>query len=216
MQAGEAGAELLWLETLQQLASRAAHELKGALNGVSVNLEVVRGRASQPQQPATAVSRFADSAATQLDRVIDMNEALLALARRARDPVDVGNALRHLGALLVPVAEASRLQLAVTVASDGMASAGTTPGAIVRTVLGRVMLAVMDAGGGTMHLATGEKGIVVHVACAHGAIALDPRTAALAAGAGVDITAGGPELTLTFPMAAPAPAPMGTATHETA
>ena len=216
MQAREAGAELLWLETLQQLASRSAHELKGALNGVSVNLEVVRGRAAQPQHAATAVAGFAGAAATQLDRVIEMNEALLALARRAREPVDVAGALRHLGALLVPVAEAARVPLAVTVAGDGMASVGATSGAITRTVLARVMLALMDAGGGTMHLATRDDGIVVQAACTHGTIELDPRTAEVAAGGGVDISTEGPELTLTFPVAAPAPAPMGTATHETA
>lgn len=216
MRAQEAGAELLWLDTLQQLTSRAAHELKGALNGVSVNLEVVRGRAAQPEQPAAAVAGFAASAATQLDRVIDMNEAMLALARRARDPVDVAGALRHIAALLVPVAEAARLPLAVTTASDGMAAAGATPAVIVRTILARVMLALMDAGGGTMHLATREEGIVVRAACTHGTIELDPRAADVAAGAGVDISAGGPELTLTFPVAAPAPARTGTPTHETA
>jgi len=39
--------DVLWLDTLQRICTRAAHELKGALNGVSVNLEVVRSRSER-------------------------------------------------------------------------------------------------------------------------------------------------------------------------
>ncbi|MBA3891230.1 MAG: hypothetical protein H0X64_11945, partial [Gemmatimonadaceae bacterium] len=95
MSADAADAERLWLETLQLVTARVAHELKGALNGVSVNLDVVRGRSEQPGQPASAVAPFAVAAATQLDAVIDMNEALLALGRRPREPVDVAAVVRQ-------------------------------------------------------------------------------------------------------------------------
>ena len=76
----------LWLETLNRLFSRAAHDVKGALNGVSVNLEVVRSRASKPGTPATAVSRYAGAATQQLSQVIEMTEAVLSLGRQAPDP----------------------------------------------------------------------------------------------------------------------------------
>lgn len=216
MQDEGVGSELLWLDTFQQVVTRAAHELKGALNGVAVNLEVVRGRAAQDGQPASAVARFAGSAATQLDLVIEMNEALLALGRRPREPVDVGGALRQLAALLVPVAQAARKDLHVSVAADGMAANVGVSGALVRTVLARAVMAVMDAGGGSVHLGWEDGAVVVQLAATQGTLELDARTAAAAAAAGVDIGAVGSALLLTFPVPTPAPAPTGAPTHETA
>src|SRR5437762_998561 len=55
------GADELWLAVQQEICGRAAHEIKGALNGVSVNLEVVRSRAGQGK-PADAIQRYADAA----------------------------------------------------------------------------------------------------------------------------------------------------------
>ena len=73
--AATADAGVLWLAALQRALDRAAHDVKDALNGVSVNLEVVRSRASRADAAASAVAPFADAAAHQLDR-------LTALARR--------------------------------------------------------------------------------------------------------------------------------------
>ena len=67
------------------------------------------------------MAQFATAAATQLDVVIDMNEGLLALARRARDPADVAAALRQVAALLVPVAAAARTDVTVHFTADGIA-----------------------------------------------------------------------------------------------
>ena len=94
----------LWLETLQQINARASHEVKGALNGVAVNLEVVRSRAAKADAVAGAVSPFASSASDQLELVIEMADALLLLGRAPREPVDLGATLRHLVALLGPSA----------------------------------------------------------------------------------------------------------------
>src|SRR4249920_2259514 len=79
----------LWLETLHRICGRAAHELKGALNGVSVNLEVVRSRSDKPDTPASSVNKYATAASNQLDGVITMTEAVLSLAREAREPVEI-------------------------------------------------------------------------------------------------------------------------------
>src|SRR5205807_9318858 len=81
--------EELWLDTLERVISRAAHEVKGALNGVAVNLEVVRSRIDRgsllsPDDRFTRVSRYADIAVEQLAIVVAMNEAVLWLARPAR------------------------------------------------------------------------------------------------------------------------------------
>lgn len=211
---GDAGdAERLWLETFQLVNAKVAHELKGALNGVSVNLEVVRGRSEQPDQPATAVARFAAAAATQLDAVIDMNEALLSLGRRARDPVDVGAVVRQLAALLVPAGRAAGSALTVVVDADGMPAAVGLPAALVRSIVGRALLGTIDAGGGEVQL-SGEDGAVrLSLAGRDGTPGLDAAIAGAARRAGVVIEQDGTKLTLTFPAAAPSPVPAETTTH---
>lgn len=206
-------AELLWLETLQLVAARTAHELKGALNGVSVNLEVVRGRATHPELPATAVARFATSAATQLDQVIEMNEALLALARRAREPVDVAATLRQLAALLVPGAQAGGTTVSVAAAAEAVAAGSTAPAPLQRALLGQLLLAVIEAGGGTVHLRSADGAVVVETVASREAVVLGDRILAAAADAGIGIATEGLAFTLTFPGAATAPAPRATATH---
>ena len=56
----------LWLATLQRAMGRASHDVKDALNGVVVNLEVIRGRAARPEMPAAAVAPFAEAAGQQV------------------------------------------------------------------------------------------------------------------------------------------------------
>lgn len=208
-----AGLELLWLDTLQQVTARAAHELKGALNGVSVNLEVVRGRAAQAEQPASAVARFAGSAAVQLDAVIEMNEALLALARRPRDPADVAAVLRHLAALLVPAAHAVGLPLEIDSMAEGMPMTTTAPAAAVRTVLGRCLLAAFDAGGGRLAVRTDALGVAVVLEPSSATLDVDQPTRDCAAAHGIRLAFDGRILTLTFPVASPIAPRLGAATH---
>lgn len=92
-------ARVLWLAMVQRLMSRASHDVKDALNGVAVNLEVVRSRAEREGTPASAVAPFAGAAGQQLERLTSLLEALLAVARPERDPVDVGVALRRVATL---------------------------------------------------------------------------------------------------------------------
>jgi hypothetical protein len=104
--------ERLWLRALEDVTKRAAHEVKDALNGVSLNLEVIRSRLASPapgaQNPpdgASATARltpFVAAAAGQLEQVMTRTEAVLFLARPASEPCDVALTLRHLAALLVP------------------------------------------------------------------------------------------------------------------
>lgn len=212
MRDGAEDAERLWLDALQLVTQRISHELKGALNGVSVNLEVVRGRAADGRQPASAVARFADSAAGQLDLVIGMTEALLALGRRVRDPVDVAATLRQLAALLLPVARAKGVVVTLGAEPDGVPSASAVPGAVVRSLLATVFMEVIDGGGGSMQLTGDARAIVLEVVASQ-ALRLDTRLAAAAAVAGVGIGDAGQNFTLTFPVAAPPLAPAETTTH---
>src|SRR6476660_7394224 len=88
--------EGLWLATLQRALGRASHDVKDALNGVAVNLEVVRGRAAKPDAHAAAVAPFAEAAAQQLERLTTLVEAVLALGRAERQPADVAVTLHRL------------------------------------------------------------------------------------------------------------------------
>ena len=140
----------LWLETLQQINGRASHEVKGALNGVAVNLEVVRSRASKADAMAAALSAFATSASDQLELVIEMADALLLLGRAPREPVDVGATIRQIVAILGPSARSEGGSLRVDDAPPGTAArAVRARGNIVRLVIGSALLAALRPAGET-------------------------------------------------------------------
>jgi hypothetical protein len=129
---GEPGEELptgealagLWLSALERLLARAAHEVNGALNGLSVNLEVVRLKA-RPGADAGAVARFADVAAGELGATMRLVGALVALARAPRDDgaagttnADVADALRQAAALVAPVVAHERVLVEIEGAGE--------------------------------------------------------------------------------------------------
>ncbi len=187
----------LWLELLQQVAGRSAHELKGALNGVAVNLEVVRSRAEHPDAPASRVASFAESASGQLEAVIRMTEALLVLSRPARGAANVVRTVRALGALLAPAAEVAGKRLTLQLPADGTGTTAADPH-VVRALLASAMLAAAD---GHATVALGGPGALTCTLTRHdgGIAALDPRVADLASAAGVQLRQDGSALTLSFP-----------------
>lgn len=137
-------ADRVWLDVLQQVAGRSAHEVKGALNGVALSLEVVRSRTAAGK--TADVADFAVAAADHLDLVTARVEALLYLAREAKPPApaDVNVILRHLTALLQPAAKSDGGSLAV----EGLGEAAPTsaPTAAVRLALAAGMLAYIKEG----------------------------------------------------------------------
>lgn len=137
-------ADALWLDTLQRISSRVAHELRGALNGVAVNLEVVRSRSAKPDAPASAVGSFAEAATSQLESVIAMTEALLTLARSSKGPVDIGATTRQLVMLLAPAAKADGRTLTIDGSLEGL---GTTSAdaSSARLAIGGCLLAAAAA-----------------------------------------------------------------------
>jgi hypothetical protein len=196
--------DALWLDALQQVAGRAAHEIKGALNGVCVNLEVVRTRAAAPgETPAGGgVTRFAQAAAEQLEELLEMNEALLALTRRPREVIDVVATAKHLAALLGPAARAEGGALEVAGAPTGVGGATSAPAAVVRLVLACAMLRALERRTATTCRVDAGDGMVIRVECADGsAIELDPQIAEVAADAGIRVDSGGGSLSLAFPRA---------------
>ena len=134
----------LWLETLNKLCAWAAHDLKGALNGVSVNLEVVRTRSAKPVLEGLDISRFAAAATHQLGQVIGMTEAVLAWARRAPDPFPLAPVLPRIIVLLRPGLETSGRNLELV---EPLPDLGTTSvsGAAVRLAVASALLATTES-----------------------------------------------------------------------
>jgi signal transduction histidine kinase len=145
---GAAGVEGLWLATLQRALGRASHDVKDALNGVAVNLEVVRGRAARPDAPAAALAPFADAAAQQLERLTSLIEAVLALGRAERQPADVVVTLRRIAT--VCGASSSSADAEVVVEMGDVESAVTSvAGAAVRLALAAPLLALVHGENGS-------------------------------------------------------------------
>jgi len=138
-------ARVLWLAMVQRLMGRAAHDVKDSLNGVAVNLEVIRSRASREGAPAASIAQFADAAGQQLERLTSLLDALLAVARPEREPVDVGSALRRVATLCAASASAEDAKVVV---EDLPADDATTrlPGEIVRLALAAPLLEAVQAG----------------------------------------------------------------------
>lgn len=111
--------ERQWLAALQRLTGGVAHELRNALNGVAVNLEVVRSRAGREGLAASALGSFAGSASDQLEQVIAMTEALMALARPGQEPAAIGRTTDQVAALVRPVLAANGGTLELVVEGDG-------------------------------------------------------------------------------------------------
>lgn len=117
-------ASALWLSCLGRLAGRAAHELKNPLNGLALNLEVVRSRSARAGTEGVALAPFAAAAACELERTIPLVEALLALARPLPIPVDLRTAVQPLSVLYGAIAVASGGSLTMEFLSEQMFVAG--------------------------------------------------------------------------------------------
>ncbi|HEY2898615.1 MAG TPA: histidine kinase dimerization/phospho-acceptor domain-containing protein [Gemmatimonadaceae bacterium] len=110
----------LWLGALGRLAGRAAHELKNPLNGLALNLEVVRSRSVRPGPEVSTLAPYATAAANELERAIPLVDALLALARPLSNPVDLRIAMRPLLVLYGAIATAGGGSLDVVYGAEHM------------------------------------------------------------------------------------------------
>ncbi len=190
--------QALWLETLNRICGRAAHELKGAMNGVSVNVEVVRSRAAKPDLPASAIATYANAASTQFDAVMDMTEGLLFLARAGSGPTEVGRTVRAIASLLAPVArvDGGDVDLDGTVDAIGAVSADA---GVVRLAVGAALVGMI--GGGRLVTVRAANGQLKAVASAGDGAVEAPSDEVIAAAkdAGIEIRAEGSAISITFP-----------------
>ena len=193
----------LWLGVLQQIADRTAHEMRGALNGVMVNLEVVRARAASTAAPAAAVGSFADTAARQLDLVMEMAEALLALTRAARESDGVSVTLLRVAALLAPVARSEGGSLGVVGAGPDVGNVPlAAPASIIRLVLGAALLSAVQGRAEVLCRVQEADGTLVRIEHMGGATVqpqIAPDILAAAADADVRVRVLEQDISLEFP-----------------
>ena len=190
----------LWLDTLNRIGGLASHELRGAINSVSVSLEVVRSRALRPTAVLPDIAPFAESASGQLEAVTGLADALLYLVRRPPEREDVGATARRLGLLLDASARSVGGGLSVERGDDDGDTRTSADAEVSRLTLAAVLLAATGTGAAaTCRLAVREQ-IVVRVACEGSAVPrIDDDIAAAAASAGIDLRYDASEAILAFP-----------------
>jgi signal transduction histidine kinase len=186
----------LWLATLQKLAAGVAHDLKGALNGVSVNLEVVRSRSEKEASTGADVHRFAANAAEQLGVVIRATTALLSLARGTRGPVEVSMVAKQVASLLDDMSPVGgRIQLSI---DGGMSAETGAPVSAVRLVIAECLMAASEGSQPTKVRVTGIPSPCVHISPGRvPALSVDVEAALWAAG--IQINTDGHGISISLP-----------------
>lgn len=159
----------LWLRSLQKLTAHIAHDLKGALNGASVNLEVVRSRSEKESSTVADVHRFAVTAADQLGVVIRTTGGLLALGRAQRGPVEVSTVCRQVANLLADMRPSGSGALEVIV-EGGLAAETSAPLNAVRLAIAECVLAATSGNEAVVVLVQG-----LPVPCVQVSPTSDPR-----------------------------------------
>lgn len=119
------------------MADRVAHELRNPLNGLAVNLEVVRSRSARPGVEGAALVPYAEAASSELERTLPLIDALLSLARPAAVPVDLQTTLAPLLTLYGSIAAAAGGSLRISNDAEQMFVAGD--GISVRALLAELL-----------------------------------------------------------------------------
>ena len=196
---------MLWPAALQRALARAAHDVKDALNGVSVNLEVVRSRASRADAPASAVAPFAEAAAQQLERLTALLDAVLALGRSERGPADVGITLRRLAALCSASNASSDARVIVRETLVGDAHTSVPSDAVRLALIAPLLDAVASRRGESREAVicelTGDGDALVVRLLADRPVPMPADAAEVLRAAGVRWTASAHDLSVVFPRA---------------
>ena len=189
----------LWLNTLHEIMDRSAHEVKDSLNGVSLNLEVIRSRSSRAGTAAKDIASFAEAASGQFETLTARVEAMLALARPPRaGSADLAQSLKLLSTLLVPAARADGRTLTV----DGYEQSVPTgaPALAVRLALASGMLSLVK--GSKSGRCTLQSGLEPVVRFSHESAvtcSLDSAVAEALAGCNINTRRSDHDLLIEFP-----------------
>jgi hypothetical protein len=192
-----ASVDELWLRSLQKLTGLVSHDLKGALNGVSVNLEVVRSRSERESSTGSDVHKFAMTAADQLAVVIRANTAFLGLSRLPRGPVEVSSVAKQVAALLTDLTSAGRTRFEVYI-EGGLSAETSAPLSAVRLALTETLMAAASSGGEISVRVSGLPSPVVQVSPAKSPD-LSPDMVSALATAGIRIDMDGHGISMYLP-----------------
>ena len=186
----------LWLVTLQRLTDRTAHDIRNALNGVAVNLEVVRTRAARGAE-GSAIASFAAAAAKEFEVLTAQADALITLVRPATGSTDVGALL---GRLISLVARAGKGTIELDVPMSSGSGASTADPMATRLALSAALLGAMEREGrATCRLDTGT-GATVYIECDDGGpIRLGDEISAAVTEAGISLAPAAHGITISFP-----------------
>ena len=196
MSDGDEHLSALWLGTLQRLTDRTAHDIRNALNGVAVNLEVVRSRAARGAE-GSAIASFAAAAATQFELLTAQADALITLMRPATGATDLGGLLGRL-VVLVSGAGKGTVELDVPMSSGSVTS--TANPTATRLALSAALLGAMDRAGRTVCRLSAEGGSTVYIECYDGGpIGLADEVGAAVTEAGISLAPATHGITISFP-----------------
>jgi hypothetical protein len=186
----------LWLVTLQRLTDRTAHDIRNALNGVAVNLEVVRSRAARGAD-GSAIASFAAAAAKEFEVLTSQADALITLLRPAKAPTDLGALL---GCLLALVADAGKGTIELDVPMSSVSVASTADPTATRLALSAALLGAMEREGrATCRLGT-ARAPTVYIECyGGGPIRLADEIDAAVTEAGISLAPAAHGITISFP-----------------
>lgn len=167
--------EQLWQDAVHAIGRPLAHEVRNVLNGLAVNLEVVRSRAAKPDAPAAPLARFAETASEQLEVLTSLTEGLLSLVRPA-GAAELGALVERIGALLRAVARPDGGDVLVVV------DAATTSleGAELRPVVAALLVAAFDRAAALSCEVTGGDAPVLRLARVDGVLPALPDDVRLA------------------------------------
>ena len=187
----------LWLRSLQKLSAHIAHDLKGALNGASVNLEVVRSRSEKETVRGADIHKFANTASEQLAVVIRATGALLSISRGTRGPVEVSIIARQVVGLLDDMSPATggRLQLSV---EGGLSAETSAPLNAARLAVAECLF---SAASGKGEVAVRVKGLPtpsIHITPAADP-GLSPEVSAALTNAGIQVRMDGHGISILLP-----------------
>jgi hypothetical protein len=110
---------------------------------VALNLEVLRGRVGRTHFESGTLTGFAEAAVSDLAAAIRLTDALLAVARPVRQPVETGGIIGPIAVLVSAVAAARGGTLDVVVPDD-IPPALAPVGDAVRGAIATVLLAAVD------------------------------------------------------------------------
>ena len=191
----------LWQEAFREFAAHARHEFRGAMNGVEVNMEVVRSRTAAGKFDHQALAPFLEAANDQLKEVQVRGESMHFFLRvhlgQVQEP-DVALTLKHLATILVPAAKGEGATLEVT-GYDTSAPTSAPAKAVALALASGLLALIKEGGSGTCQVKGGLEPVVRFSHQSASACSLGPVVTSTIAAEGIRVQEDDGELTLVFP-----------------